>query len=178
MNTPWPWAKDFVFDPHRARDLRPGCIADIEALPARVREAVLGLTDAQVDTPYRAGGWTVRQVVHHLADSHLHAYARTKWALTEDEPVIKPYEQDRWAALADARTLPLEPSLRLLEGLHERWAALLRTLNATDWQREFTHPELPAGKNKLRLDWILQHYAWHGERHVGQIETLRKEKGW
>jgi len=178
MNNSSPWVKDFVFDPDRTQDMRPSCIEAIEALPTRARDIVRGLTDAQLDMSYRFGGWTMRQVVHHLADSHLHAYARTKWTLTQDAPVIKPYEQDLWAALDDARNMPLEPSLNLLAGLHERWAALLRTLQASDWKREFTHPELPTGRNRLNLDWLLQHYAWHGQHHVGQLMKLREEKGW
>src|SRR5271166_3555611 len=118
------------------------CLSDIEQTPARLRAALRGLSEQQLDTPYRDGGWTLRQVAHHVPDSHMNSYVRFRLALTEDSPVIKPYEESRWAELADARTLPVEPSLGLLESLHARWVPLLRSLSATDWKRSFRHPEL------------------------------------
>lgn len=142
----------------------------IEAAPARMRAAVSGLSDAQLDTPYRPGGWTVRQVVHHVPDSHMNSYVRFRLAVTEDSPTIKPYEEARWAELADARTLPVEPSLALLESLHARWVPLLRSLSAADWKRTFRHPEL--GLVSLENNAAL--YAWHGRHHVAHITSLRE----
>ncbi len=165
----------FQFD----RDVHPRTreqrIGEIAAAPARLREAVAGLTEAQLDTPYRPGGWTVRQVVHHLPDSHLNAYTRIKLALTEDEPTIKPYEEARWAELPDARTGPTEPSLALLESLHQRWLLLLRQLQPADFERRFRHPE--HGRIFL-VDEAVAMYAWHGRHHVAHITSLRRRMGW
>lgn len=148
-------------------------INDIAAAPAHLRAAVAGLTDAQLDTPYRPGGWTVRQVVHHVADSHMNAYIRFKLALTEDNPVITAYSQPDWAELADSR-LPLESSLQLTGGLHERMAALLRSVAPEQWARTFRHPEL----GERRLDVTVGLYAWHGKHHTAHITELRKRQGW
>ena len=145
----------------------------IAEAPARLRAAVAGLSDAQLDTPYREGGWTVRQVVHHVPDSHMNSYTRFRLALTEDSPMIKPYDEARWAELADAR-LPVEPSLTLLESLHARWVPLLRSLSAGDWKRTFRHPEL--GVVSLENNAAL--YAWHGRHHVGHITSLRARMHW
>ena len=153
---------------------RAALIDQIEQAPARVRAAVGRLSDPQVDTPYRPGGWTVRQVVHHLPDSHLNSYVRFRLALTEDEPVIQPYLEDRWAELADARTAPVEVSLVLLEALHRRWALLLRSLAPGDWARAFRHPAL----GLVPLEKNLALYAWHGRHHVAQIEALARRMGW
>jgi uncharacterized damage-inducible protein DinB len=153
---------------------REHLIGEIEQAPALLRAAVAGLSDAQLDTPYREGGWTVRQVVHHLADSHMNAYIRFRLALTETEPTIKPYSQDDWAKLADARSAPVEPSLRLLEGLHHRWVLLLKSLSGEDFGRTLRHPE----QGVVTLDRNLALYAWHGRHHVGQINALRKRNGW
>ena len=139
-----------------------------------MRSAVSGLSDAQLDTPYRDGGWTVRQVVHHVPDSHVNSYIRFKFALTENEPTIKPYDENLWATLIDATTLPVEPSLRLLEGLHERWAAFLRSLSEADVKRKFTHPEI----GTITVDQYISLYAWHSKHHVAHITTLREMKGW
>ena len=166
----------FMYDPAVTPAKRSACIAGITALPPELRLAVAGLSDAQLDTPYRTAGWTLRQVVHHLADSHQHAYLRMRFALTEEIPTIKPYDQDRWAALLDARTLPIESSLQLLEGLHARWSALLRSLAAPDWARAIRHPEFPPEAQTLPLDWLLQHYAWHGRHHVEQITAFRERQ--
>ena len=149
-------------------------IAGLAALPARVREAVRGLDDGQLDTPYRPGGWTPRQLVHHLADSHLNGYTRLKLALTEDAPVIKPYRQELWAELADSR-LPVGVSLGVLDGVHERWVTLLRPLGPAELARTFRHPELGRA---VRLDTQAAHYDWHGRHHTAHILGLRERMGW
>jgi len=150
-------------------------IADIEQAPAALRAAVNGLSPQQLETPYRDGGWTVRQVVHHVPESHMNAYIRFKLALTEDEPTIKPYMEDRWAKLPDVPLTPLEVSLSLLDSLHDRWVRLLRTLKTEDWQRKFRHPELG---ETVSLERNLALYAWHGRHHVAHITELRKRMGW
>jgi uncharacterized damage-inducible protein DinB len=139
-----------------------------------MRAAVKGLSEQQLDTPYREGGWSVRQVVHHVPDSHLNSYIRFKWALTEDEPTIKPYAEDRWARLADSKVTPIEVSLTLLDSLHRRWSDLLHSLRGEDWKRKLRHPE--AGV--LTLDKMLALYAWHGRHHVAHITSLREKMGW
>src|SRR5918911_294122 len=136
-------------------------IDEIARAPRALRAALDGLTDAQLDTPYRDGGWTVRQVAHHVPDSHMNAYVRFKLALTEDEPTIKPYDEARWAELADSRATPIETSLVLLERLHERWVTLLRSMSAQDFARRLNHPE----NGVMRLDQVLALYAWHGRHH-------------
>ncbi|HUY12176.1 MAG TPA: putative metal-dependent hydrolase [Terriglobia bacterium] len=153
---------------------REHLISEIEQAPARLRAAVAGLSDAQLDTPYRESGWTVRQVVHHLADSHINAYIRFRLALTEQEPQIKPYNQDDWAKLVDARTAPIELSLRLLESLHQRWVLLLKSMTGDDFARTLRHPE----QGVVGLDRNLAIYAWHGRHHVAQINSLRERSGW
>ncbi len=154
---------------------RARCIAEIAAAPGHLRAAVADLMPTQLDTRYREGGWTVRQVVHHVPDSHLNAYTRFKLALTEDEPTIKPYDEARWAELADVRAAPVETSLTLLECLHRRWVLLLRELTAADLSRRFKHPE--QGRS-IELDEVLAMYAWHGRHHVAQIASLRDRMGW
>jgi DinB superfamily len=149
-------------------------IDEIEQTPKNMRAAVTGLSDQQIDTPYRPGGWTVRQVVHHLPDSHLNSYLRFRLALTEDEPTIKPYDQERWAELVDARTAPVELSLVLLDSLHKRWVLLLRSLSASDCSRKFRHPEL----GEVTLEKNLALYAWHGRHHVAHITSLRERMAW
>jgi len=155
--------------------MRRSAIEEIAALPKRMREAVAGLGDIQLDTPYRPGGWTVRQVVHHVPDSHLNAYIRLKLALTEDAPTIKPYDEKTWAMLADSR-LPVEISLTLLDSVHARWVALCRNLKASDWARTFNHPEYPEGPRTI--DWLVQVYAWHSNHHLAHITSLRAREGW
>ncbi|MFI5120490.1 MAG: YfiT family bacillithiol transferase [Thermoanaerobaculia bacterium] len=149
-------------------------IAEIAAAPAALRNAVAGLSDAQLETPYRPGGWTVRQVAHHVPDSHLNAYVRFKLAVTEDTPTIKPYDEAAWAQLADVKTVPVATSLALLEALHARWVALLRSLGETDWARTFKHPELGV----VPLEKNLALYAWHGRHHVAHVTSLRERMGW
>jgi uncharacterized damage-inducible protein DinB len=153
---------------------RPGLIEDLAAAPALLRKAIAGLDDQQLDTPYRPGGWTLRQVVHHLPDSHMNAYIRYRLALTENQPAIKPYNEAQWAELHDARTMAPAISLALLENLHARWVALLGTLTDSDFSREFRHPEI----GLVRLDTSLALYAWHGRHHAAQIAGLRRQMGW
>ena len=146
----------------------------IAELPAHLREAVEGLDDSQLDTEYRPGGWTVRQTVHHIADSHANALIRFKLALTEDTPpTIKPYMEDRWALLGDAK-LPVDVSLRMLDAIHERWVALLDSMAYSDYQKEFIHPET----GKWTLDGALALYAWHSRHHTAHIMSLRERMGW
>ncbi len=164
----------FTFDREATPAKRAAWIHDIAEAPAALRRAVSGLGAAQLDTPYRDGGWTVRQVVHHLADSHMNSFARFKLALTEDRPTIKPYDQDAWVTLADVKGVDIAPSLSLLEGLHARWVALLSSLAETDFGRVFMHPE--SGPNTL--DRALQIYAWHGKHHAAHITSLRSRMGW
>jgi hypothetical protein len=142
--------------------------------PGRFRKAVHGLDDARLDTPYRPGGWTVRQVVHHAADSHMNAYVRFRLALTEDEPAIKPYNQAAWAELADARTGPVATSLSLIDGLHARWVALAGSLPDAAFSRAFLHPE----HGRVPLGVVLAMYAWHGRHHAAHITGLREQIGW
>jgi uncharacterized damage-inducible protein DinB len=165
----------FSYDGAMTDARRAECIARIAAAPARLQAAVAGLDDGQLDTPYRPGGWTVRQVVHHVPDSHLNAYTRIRLAMTEDTPTIKPYEEARWAELPDARTLPVEVSLALLEALHRRWVALLQRLDAGDGARRLRHPE---HGRLMTIDELLALYAWHGEHHVAHVTGLRERMGW
>ncbi len=154
---------------------RNSAIWDLAQLPEKLRDAVDGLTDAQLDTPYRPEGWTVRQVVHHLADSHLNAVTRVRLALTEDNPTIKPYIEGKWAELPDSRTLAVEPSLHILDGLHARWVALLRSLDVADFARTVVHPE--HGRT-MSIDVLTALYGWHCRHHVRHITALREREGW
>ncbi|HEY0155806.1 MAG TPA: putative metal-dependent hydrolase [Thermoanaerobaculia bacterium] len=156
-------------------DERRAMIEEIAAAPARMREAVRGLTAEQFDTPYRDGGWSVRQVVHHVPDSHVNAYCRLKLALTENEPVIRPYDEAAWAGLDDSRDTPVEVSLTLLESLHARWTGLLRSLQEDDFRRTFRHPD-HAGTQTV--DWLVAMYSWHSRHHVRHITSLRERQGW
>jgi uncharacterized damage-inducible protein DinB len=165
---------NFSYTGPLTEDQKQAFLADIARTPANLRAAVNGLTDAQLDTPYRDGGWTVRQVVHHIPDSHLNSYVRFKLALTEEEPTIKPYAEDRWAELADTEATPIEVSLTLLDSLHDRWVRLLRSLTPEDWKRTFRHPELGV----MTLEKTLALYAWHGRHHVAHITSLRERNSW
>ena len=156
-------------------DERRTMIETIAAAPSRMREAVAGLSDAQLDTPYREGGWTVRQVVHHVPDSHLNAYVRLKLALTEDDPLIRPYDEMRWAALPDSRDTPLDVSLTLLESLHARWVTLLSSIKDADFRRTLRHPD---HTGILTVDWLVAMYAWHSRHHVAHVTSLRERMGW
>lgn len=181
-------------------DQREIWIAEIAALPENFRAALDGLNDDQLDTPYREGGWTLRQVAHHVPDSHLNAFIRFKWALTEDMPTIKAYDESLWADLPDVENTPVETSLHLLEALHQRWVVLLKNLKEENWQRAYLHPEfLPenfAMSDKAALDIekmkaagplppyifllekVLGLYAWHGKHHTAHITALRDRLGW
>jgi hypothetical protein len=154
---------------------RADWIADLERLPRQLRDAVQGLTTEQIATPYRRGGWSVRQVVHHVPESHMHAYLRCKLALTEESPRIKPYDESRCAELEEVRLLPLEVSLTLLEALHQRWVTLLRSLSDEQFRRAYLHPE------QDRLVSVAEatgSYAWHGRHHLAHITSLREREGW
>jgi hypothetical protein len=153
--------------------MRDPAIEVIAAIPAQMYAQTAGLSEARLDTPYRPGGWTVRQVVHHVADSHMNAYIRTKLALTEEHPTIKPYDQDAWAALPDMR-LPIRGSLDVLAGVHDRWVAVWRAMTPGQFARTFNHPELGA----LTLDTLLQLYSWHSRHHLGHIAALSAREGW
>jgi len=156
-------------------DERRELLEHIAATPARMRAAVAGLTEEQLDTPYREGGWTLRQVVHHVPDSHLNAYCRLKLALTEEQPVIRPYDESTWAKLDDSKTTPIEVSLTLLESLHARWMEIFRSMKPEDFRRTFRHPEHDGTPT---LDWLVAMYAWHGRHHVGHITSTRERMGW
>ncbi len=163
----------FAYDKDSTPQKRDAWIREIKDLPLHLRQAVAGLTAAQLDTPYREAGWTVRQVVHHLADSHLNSYIRFKLALTESAPQIKPYDEKAWATTPDS-ALDIACSLTLLEGLHTRWTALLSAMSPEQMERTFVHPEHGAQK----LDRALQTYAWHSRHHVAHITALRQRSGW
>ena len=165
----------FVLEGEITPTRREAWINEIALAPSLLRTAVQSLTDAQFDTPYRDGGWTVRQVVHHVPDSHLNAYVRFKLALTEDNPTIKSYDEVRWAELPDTAVTQIGVSLMLLEALHRRWVLLLRAMTETDWARTYFHPE---HQKSFRLDGILAMYAWHGRHHVAHITSLRDRMGW
>lgn len=164
----------FSFPPPATAEQRKQWIAEIEETPSKLRAAAAGLTDAQLDTPYREGGWTVRQVIHHVPESHMQSYTRFKLALTEDDPVVKPYDEAAWARLGDVELTPIETSLTLLDALHDRWVRVLRMLDEAAWSRTFRHPDL----GSVRLDGNLALYAWHGKHHVAHITSLRERMGW
>ena len=153
--------------------IRAAHIETLRLLPERLRAAASGLSDAQLDTPYREGGWTVRQVVHHVADSHVNSYVRFKLALTEDWPTIKPYDEAAWASLADSK-LPIGVSLLFVEALHGRWVALLESMTESDFQKGYNHPE----QGRQNLAKVLALYEWHSRHHTAHITGLRARKGW
>lgn len=152
---------------------RKACVDALRAVPAELRKAVAGLSEAQLDQTYRPGGWTLRQVVHHVADSHLNAYQRFKLALTEDRPRIKTYKEGLWAEELDARTLPVEVSLKLLESLHERWVTRLAAMDDKAFARTLDHPEV----GDVTLEYMLAMYAWHGRHHTSHITGWRSRTG-
>jgi uncharacterized damage-inducible protein DinB len=172
MDLRYPIGK-FSFPESSTPQQRHAWIREIADAPQHIRAAVTGLTQEQLDTPYRPGGWTVRQVVHHVPDSHLNSYVRFKLALTEDAPVVKTYDEALWAALADTGG-PIEPSLALLESLHTRWVRLLESMSEAEFARSFRHPEL----GPVRLEQNLALYAWHSRHHVAHITALRDRMGW
>lgn len=147
----------------------------IDAFPAQLKKLVSPFTEEQLSTPYRPNGWTVRQLVHHLADSHLNSYIRFKWALTEVKPVIKPYHEDRWAELPDSRSAPVALSINLLETLHDKWVYVLKGLNANELQHTFIHPH---NNSETSLAEAIGHYAWHCVHHFAHINNLKKRENW
>ena len=161
--------KDFSFD------LLQEYLSDIKKTPDNLEKSLQHLAEEHLQVPYREGGWNIRQIVHHLADSHMNAYIRCKLAITEDNPIIKPYDQDLWAALPDNNLVPLQVSVKLLSALHERWYVFFSQLNEEDWNRTVMHPEY---NRQMSLWFILGLYAWHGKHHVAQINALRSFKGW
>ncbi len=164
----------FHFNPDVTPEIRRQSIAAIREAPSALRAAVRGLTDAQLNTPYREGGWTVRQVIHHVPESHMNAFTRFKLALTEDNPTIKAYNEDAWARLGDIERTPVDTSLALLDALHQRWVTLLEAMTPGDFARPLTHPV----NGPTTLDRMLQMYAWHGHHHVAHVTALRARKGW
>jgi hypothetical protein len=154
-------------------DTIAGAIATIEELPKALRAATARLSEAQVDTPYREGGWTVRQLVHHIADSHLNAFIRVRLALTEDSPLITGYDEKAWAELADSKG-PIEVPLGILDGVHARWVVMLRSLDAAQWKREFRHPE--RGPSSIEIATLL--YQWHCLHHTAHVTELRRRESW
>ncbi len=173
MDLRYPIGK-FTWEENVTDKRRGELIGQIEEAPSNLRTAVKGLSENQLNTSYRDGGWTVRQVVHHLADSHMNAYVRFKLALTEKGPTVKPYNQEDWAELRDAKTAPVDLSLTLLESLHQRWVLMLNSMKPADFAREFLHPE----HGELTLDKNLALYPWHGRHHVAHITSLRERMGW
>ena len=153
---------------------RAGFIQTIADTPGKLKAAVAGLSKQQLETPYRDGGWTVRQVVHHLADSHMNAFCRTKLALTEENPTIKPYDESKWAVTADVAQAPAEGSLAIVDAVHQRWTLLLRSMKPADFARKLFHPE----RGSMTVDELIALCAWHSRHHVGHITELRKRSGW
>ena len=164
----------FSFDGTLNEKQKAQFLDDIEQTPAWMEEAVRGLSEEQLDTPYRDGGWTVRQLVHHMPDSHVNSYVRFKLALTEDQPTIRPYMEDRWAELPEAKSAPIGLSQVFLRSLHSRWMLMLRGLQPADWKRTFHHPD----NGSMNLEKSLALYAWHGRHHVAHITRLREKLGW
>lgn len=159
----------FTYDTEVTPGKRTAWIRQIAEAPAAMRAAVAGLSHAQLDRSYRPGGWSVRQLVHHVADSHMNAYIRFKWTLSEDNPTIKAYDQDRWSTLADSQQTPVDVSLDILDAVHRRWVVLMESLKGEDWVRPLQHPE----NGPMTLDRLLQLYAWHGRHHVAHVTGFR-----
>ncbi len=164
----------FVYSGDESAEARKSAIEAIAALPSQLRGAVAGLTDEQLDTPYRDGGWTLREVVHHVADSHMNAYVRWKLALTEHAPTIKPYDESNWAKLPDSR-LPIDVSLNLIDSLHARFGTLMSSMSESDWDRTYFHPE---HRRAVPLREVLELYAWHGKHHTAHITSSKERNGW
>ena len=164
----------FHFNPDVTPEVRRQSVAAIRDAPSALRAAVRGLSEAQLNTPYREGGWTVRQVVHHVPESHMNAYIRFKLALTEDNPTIKAYDEDAWSKLGDVERTPVDTSLALLDAVHHRWVTLLDVMRPEDFGRPLVHPE----SGPMTLDRLLQMYAWHGRHHVAHVTSLRAREGW
>lgn len=173
MDPSYPIGKFQPQESYTADDIK-AFIARIEALPSKLEAAVKGMSDQQLDTPYRDGGWTVRQVVHHVPDSHMNAYIRTKWALSESSPVIKAYDEKFWATTPETKLAP-EISLNVLKSLHTKWVLLLKGLSPADIKKDFIHPDT---KKNVPLDRLIHTYAWHGDHHLAHITTLKDRMGW
>ncbi len=173
MDLRYPIGK-FAFPKEATAAERRQWIEEIAEAPAQLRAAIAGLNDRQLDTPYRDGGWTVRQVIHHVPDSHMNSYVRFKLALTESEPTVKPYDEAAWARLADSADTPVEVSLAMLDALHQRWVRLMSSLDEQGWKRPFRHPEI----GPVTLEQNLALYAWHGKHHTAHITGLRARNGW
>jgi hypothetical protein len=173
MSDSYPIGK-YELKPYSAKELEDRLI-EIKVLPTILERAIINLDQAQLDTPYRDCGWTITEVVHHVADSHINAFVRFRLALTEDNPTIKPYNQDAWVQLADYKTVPINVSLTLLHGLHIRWHAMMVSVTKEMWERTIYHPE---HKKSITLWDLLGDYAWHGAHHVAHITSLRTKKGW
>ncbi|WP_138431094.1 YfiT family bacillithiol transferase [Fodinibius saliphilus] len=172
LNLKYPIGRYQIQDPVSPRDIASS-IDEIEALPMQLQKQVSRLTNEQLKTPYRENGWTLRQVIHHLADSHLNGYCRVKLTLTEDCPTVKPYDQDLWADLVDS-SASIEPSLKVISGIHQRWTNLLKSLDKNQLNRELVHPD----QGILVLKSLIGLYAWHGKHHLAHITTLKKRKNW
>lgn len=151
------------------------CISIIEEFPTKIRLETENLTDTRLDTRYREGGWTIRQVVHHVADSHMNSLVRFKLTLTEDKPVVKPYFEDRWAELTDSKFMPVQPALQMIAGIHQRWVYILKSMSESDFRNSFIHPE---HGSEVILSDVIQLYAWHGEHHLAHITNLKRSKQW
>jgi hypothetical protein len=164
----------FTLDKDVTPDKRRAWIRRIADAPGELRRAANGLDERQLQTPYRPDGWTLRQVIHHVPESHMNAYVRFKLALTEDNPTIKPYDEAAWAEVADTARAPIEVSLTLLDALHQRWVVLLESMDAGHFAKRLRHPE----RGQIDLDWMLQLYAWHGHHHAAQVSGLRQREGW
>lgn len=173
MDPSYPIGKFQPKESYTAEELN-SFIARIESLPARLESAIKGMTDQQLDTPYRDGGWTVRQVVHHVPDSHMNSYIRVKWTLTEETPLIKAYDEKSWALTPETK-LPPDISISFLKALHVKWTALLKRLTPDDLKKSFIHPE---SKKNIPLDRLIHLYAWHGDHHLAHITTLKERMGW
>ena len=173
-NLSYPIGQCVIPDPMTPEHLTQ-CIADIVQLPQQLRKATEGLNEAQLDTPYRPEGWTVRQLVHHVADSHTNSYVRFHWTLTEPTPTIKAYDEKAWAALDYHQAMPIEVSLQMLDALHQRWGILLNALTADQLQRAFVHPDT---QQQMNLHEAIAMYAWHGKHHVAHVTALRERMGW
>ena len=164
----------FKFDGQPSEQQLKQFISEIEQAPARLRAALAGLSEPQLETPYHPGGWTLRQVAHHVPESHMNAYVRMKLALTEDNPTIKPYDEARWAETPDVRGTPIASSLTLLEALHQRWVTLLKALGPTELARTFNHPD----SGQWTVGKYAALYSWHGKHHVAHVTSLRERMGW
>lgn len=165
----------FTYGGDLSRAAIDASIADIAVLPQQLRAAVARLNEAQLNTPYREGGWAPREVVHHIADSHMNAYVRFRLALTEDTPTIKPYDEAQWAKLADVKSVPAEVSLKLVEAMHARWVALLQAMSDADFERCYIHPD---HNRTVSMREVIALYAWHGRHHTAHIKALREHNGW